>query len=272
MKLSISNIAWLPHENGEIQELLGRLKVSGIEAAPTLLFGDWSAATPDRARIIRSEWNSMGFEFVALQSLFYNHPEWNLFGPESDRKKMKDHLKRVIEIGGWLGAATLVFGSPKNRKVGALSPAQARTIAVDFFGSLSGFAFQHGTCLAIEPNPPDYQCDFVTTTAEAITLVEAVGLQGFGLHVDSGAMALNGETIDSTMEMAYPHMRHFHISEPFLQKTTQAKTNHEALGKWLRKKDYRGWVSIEMNKSPDSSNLAAVEECVEYSKNIYLEG
>ena len=50
---------------------------------------------------------------------------------------------------------------------GAVSPVDALSIAVDFFSATLGeHAAARDVTLCIEANPPEYGCDFVTTTAE----------------------------------------------------------------------------------------------------------
>src|SRR5205807_8776286 len=104
------------------------------------------------------------------------------------------------------------------------------------------------TILCIEPNPTAYECDFITTLDEAVQLVRAVDHLGFGLHVDTGALALNGErlTLPSNVSAA-----HFHISEPFLAPICQATTPHGDYARSLDSLGYTGWRSIEM-RGPES--------------------
>src|SRR5438552_1722928 len=98
---------------------------------------------------------------------------------------MLEYLSKISWLGGQLGAGPLVFGSPKNRIRGDLTFDEALKIAVPFFRSAAGNAQKNGTILCLEPNPPEYGCDFVTNTREALSVVEQVAHPGFRLHLDS---------------------------------------------------------------------------------------
>ncbi len=270
MKLAISNIAWLPEENVEVLAVLKRLSITGIEVAPTALFENPTLQRDGAVKETRRFWNDNGIEIVAMQSLLFERPELNLFGEKKVREEMFEYLKKIIDLGGKLGAKSLVFGSPKNRLAGGLSKDVAFKIAANFFSELAGTAADCGTCLCVEPNAPDYGCDFITNVAQAIELVESVSHSGFGLHVDAGVMTLNDEPHESTLEAAFRHMHHFHISEPFLMKVTDAKTNHDSLGMHLRKTNYEGWVSIEMRSGLGDSNARVVDECLRFAYDKYI--
>lgn len=270
MRLAISNIAWLPVENAAVLTVLKKLGITGIEVAPPLLFEN-PTRQPDRAIWeVRRFWEDNGIEIVAMQSLLFGRPEFNLFGAEDVRREMLEYLKRTVELGGKLGARALVFGSPKNRLAGDLPREAAFGTAAAFFAEIAATASENGTCFCIEPNAPDYGCDFVTNMAQAVELVEEVGHPGFGLHVDAGVMTLNREPYGETLDAAFPYMRHFHISEPFLMKITEGKTGHEELGQHLRGLDYQGWVSIEMRSGLGNSNVGVVEECLRYANDHYI--
>jgi sugar phosphate isomerase/epimerase len=129
-----------------------------------------------------------------------------------------------------------------------LSPEAAREVAVPFFRTLGEAARVHGLFFCIEPNPKDYGCDFVTTVAEALDLVDAVGSEGFGLHMDTGGMTLAGESASEVAEAAARY-RHFHISTPFLEGVHGSPVDHAAFAEVLRNQGYNGCVSIEMSEA-----------------------
>ena len=66
-------------------------------------------------------------------AILFGKPELRIFGPEPVRQATLDHLGRVAELAAALGARALVFGSPRNRDRGVLTPDEAFTHAVDFF-------------------------------------------------------------------------------------------------------------------------------------------
>jgi D-psicose/D-tagatose/L-ribulose 3-epimerase len=269
VKLAISNIAWQPSQNGEMAALLQDLGVTGVEIAPTMLSPDPLALPVAELRRARAFWETHGIRVVALQSLLFGHPEFNLFGSEAVRRAMLDYLRGMIALSAELGARILVFGSPRNRQVNELPAEKAQELAVGFFRELAETAAAHDACFCIEPNAPAYACDFVTNTNQALALIEQVDHPGFGLHLDAGVMALNEEPAAPTLTQAFPYLRHFHVSEPHLGVITEDQSGHRALGEGLRELGYKGWVSIEMRGGQGICNMTTAGECLRHALACY---
>ncbi len=270
MKLAISNIAWQPSENDAILEILKKLGVTGLEVAPSLLFNSPLAASPDDIQRVRGYWNENGVQIVAMQALLFGKPELQIFTDEATRRATLDYLSGVIMLAGKLGGGPLVFGSPKNRRVGTLSLEEVWQIAVPFFRTLGEVAQKHQQVFCIEANAPQYDCDFVTNTEEALALLRAIDHPGVAFNLDAGVMTLNGENYADSIEKALPYLRHFHISEPFLSKISQQHTDHNKIARTLRKWSYEHWISIEMRSGQADSNPRVVEECLKVAADIYL--
>ncbi len=258
MKLAISNIAWLREEDGAVAGLMREKGVLGVELAPTAVWADPLAAAGPAADAVRGWWLDRGIGVVALQALLYGRPDLVVFGDDVAQARTLAHLDGMMALAARLGARALVFGSPKNRTRGTLPVGEAMRIATAFFREAGARAAAHGVVLCVEPNPPEYQCDFVNTTAEGIALVEAVNHPGFGLHLDGGALTLNQEPVAAAIASAAPVLRHFHASEPFLQPLGTGGTDHAACAEALRAAGYDGWVSVEMRAGPGAADLRGV--------------
>jgi sugar phosphate isomerase/epimerase len=245
MRLAISNIAWPAGADAEALPLLQEHHVAGVELALTKIWPEPLAATAAHLDAYRTWWESRGNRIVALQALLFGKSDLLLFGSPSSREAMHNYLAGIIACAARLGAGVLVFGSPANRKRGNLDSAAALAIAVSFFRRLGDAAAQHGVALCIEPNPPQYGCDWVTTVREAIELVDAVATPGFGLHLDTAGMHLAGDG-PAAVAAAGPRVRHFHVSAPFLEGVPAGDLPHADYARVLAAQDYSGWVSIEM--------------------------
>jgi sugar phosphate isomerase/epimerase len=247
--------------------------VEGVELALTKIWPEPLAAPESEVRAYRDVWEKRGMRIAALQALLFGKPHLTLFDSESVRRQMLDYLAGIIERAAWLGVTALVFGSPKNRRRGERSHREARAIAVPFFRELGRIAHQHGVSFCIEPNPKDYGCDFVTTIAEGIELVDAVAEEGFCLHLDTGGIALAGDAPEVSLATAGQRFRHFHISEPFLVEVGSGVAPHGECAEALRAVEYSGWVSIEMSepKTPGSWR-EAIERALAFVRTIYAVG
>lgn len=248
MRLAISNIAWPAGADAEAVPLLREHGVEGVELALTKVWPEPLEATGREICACRAFWEGSGMRIVAFQALLFGKPDLTVFGTPAARRQTLNYLKGMIALAGRLGGFALVFGSPKNRRVGGLTPNEAEAVAVPFFRELGDWACAQGVALCIEPNPVEYGCDFVTRVADGIALVDAVGSEGFGLHLDAGGMKLSNDPEDSYIRAGH-RCRHFHVSEPFLQEVGPGDVPHAAFARSLRQGEYDGWVSIEMNEA-----------------------
>jgi len=270
MKISISNIAWRSEEEPAVAAAMQGLGITGVEVAPGKIGPEPAAIDDDELRGYREVWSRSGISIVAMQALLFGRGELVMFGSDAEREQLLAYFGRIIHLGGVLGAKTLVFGSPKNRQVGDRPPLEACEIAVRFFRSVGRLAADHGTCFCIEPNPPEYGCDFITNARDALALVRAVDHPGFGLHLDAAALHMAGEGAEVIRESAGT-IRHFHASEPMLaQVKPGGAVDHESFARALREIDYARWISIEMRQqSDDVDHLPIVDETLRFVTGVY---
>lgn len=270
MRLAVSNIAWPAEADDEIAGVLTGLGVSAIEVAPTKRWPDPSSATPEDAAAYRAEWAERGLRIVSMQSLLFGRDDLVIFGTENKRAAALDYLRRVMVLAGTLGAGPLVFGSPKNRRVESLPAAGVRRIAVEFFGALGNAATVSGVQFCLEPNPPEYGADFLTTSSAAVGLLAQIRNPGLGLHLDAAAMTLASERPAAAIAAAMPWLRHFHASEPYLAPIGTGGTDHGAFAAALAAEGYQGWISVEMRAVEGAAAaVAAVGDAVRRVQDAY---
>jgi D-psicose/D-tagatose/L-ribulose 3-epimerase len=270
MKLAISNIAWNLEEDDEIRELLVAFGAAGVEVAPTKVWCDPACVDDEAIVSYRRVWNECEISIPALQALLFGRPELRIFGTETQREDTLHRLCSMMRVGALLGAKVLVFGSPRNRTVGELGPEAALEIAVPFFRRAGEAASALGVVLCIEPNPPQYGCDFINTLDEAARLVRAVGCSGFRLHADASAMILNGENAARSLSDVADCMAYFHISDPYLKVPGAHREAHRQIAAALRASGWNQWVSIEMLGQPGSVNRQAIEQALRFASEVYL--
>lgn len=268
MNLSISNIAWNPKEDESVVGLLNKLGIKGLEIAPTKIWPNPLDTSRVEVEKVKEQWAIKGIELIAMQSLLFGQNQLNLFSKDS-REEMFIYLSGIIELAGQLGVKSLVFGSPKNRFAGEMSKKEQFEIAIPFFYDLGNEATKNNVVFCIEPNPVQYNCDFVTNTKDAVSLIREVGNPGFKLHLDSGALFLNEENILISIEEGIPFLNHFHISEPYLNLIGSNATPHAEVAHALKTLGYSNWVSIEMKDNLLSNNLESVERALSYAMTIY---
>jgi len=269
MKLAVSNIAWPADLDREVYALLVHNGVEGVEIAPTRLWPHWEGITPAAIRHCRAEIEDAGLRVSSLQSILYQKPDLLLFDGAEKRAALHRHLCDCADIAVSLGAECLVFGAPKNRNRGACSESDAFSIASEFFSRLAPEFVRRGVSLVFEANPPQYGCDFATTSEVAERLVRAVGSSGFRLHLDTACMHLAGEEITQSVHRGCDVLGHFHVSEAHLGAFCEPAVPHLPIARQLMASGYRGWAALEMRAA--ATPLAALECALRLFTGVYRE-
>ncbi len=259
MKLAISNIAWDERQSSKVYEKMKELKFSGLEIAPSKIFG----ATPYeyRREAVQFRENiseNYGLSICSMQSIWFGRTEM-IFKNLEERRVLLDYTKKAIDYAQTIGCKNLVFGCPKNR---VINSGFDKKIAIDFFSKLGEYAKQHNTVLALEANPDIYGTNFINYTEEAFGLVKEINNEGFKVNYDFGTVLYNGESLESLQDnIAF--INHVHISEPYLKAVSFNEKHKELLG-ILKKGNYDGFISVEMKLQP----LEYVMECLENFRQV----
>jgi len=266
MKVAFSNIAWPADQREAVAQAMERDGITGVEIAPTMLWPRPAEVSAAEAGEVRRWWADRGIEVIAMQALLYGRPDLTVFGAAAGRRQTLDYLGQLFRLAAWLGARRLVFGSPRNRQAGTLEARERDAIAMAFFAEAGNAAAEFDVMLCIEPNPPGYDCDYITTVAEARALVATVASPGFGLHLDSGAMTLQGE---SPAVLAAGAPDHFHISEPWLSPVGAGDTDHAGFAGALRRAGYEGWCSVEMRQPEGDFDIGRLAGVMRFAAGTY---
>jgi sugar phosphate isomerase/epimerase len=187
---------------------------------------------------------------IALQAILFGVAGAKLFGTAAERAKLARHLALVARIAGACGGVPCVFGAPATRDPGDMPADAAFEHAAGFFRAIVPRFADEGATLAFEANPAAYGCRFITHTAEAIALVQAVERPGFALQLDTGTMLMNNEA-PALADHAAPLAAHCHASAPHLAPVAGFATSHAPIAAALRASAYAGWVSVEMRATPE---------------------
>ncbi|ELT46398.1 sugar phosphate isomerase/epimerase family protein [Brucella sp. ZJ1_1] len=248
LRYSISNIAWPETAEEEAIALVAELGLDGIEIAPFRIFGALSDVSEETVRLYRKQLQQCGLAIPAMQAILFPASEARLFGTQSEEEALYERLNRVADIAGWLGAGACVFGAPALRNPGDMTLSDAMNDAQRFFRAVAPLFAARNSALCFEANPEIYNCRFITHTLDALALVGAVGMRGFGLQFDSGTYFANDEShmVDGAVLSA---ARHFHVSEPNLVPIGSSGVDHAQLGATLLGSAYSGWISVEMRQT-----------------------
>lgn len=262
MRLSISNIAWDADEDAQVAGLLRAHRVDAIDIAPGKYFPSPSQAGDAEIADVRRRWADRGVEITGMQALLFGTTGFNVFGPAASQDGMLGHLAAVCRIGGVLGARRLVFGSPRNRDRVGLSDDEAAEAAVPFFRRLGDIAAGEGVVVCLEPNPPCYGANFMTTSAETARIVAAVAHPAVRMQLDTGALAINGENAAEVVASYHGLIGHIHASEPDLVPLGDADADHDGVYRAVSRHLPDHVVTIEMVATKSESHLASIDRAL----------
>lgn len=271
MNLAVSSIAWTNEEESAIADKLVELGVEYVEIAPTKFWSDPTTTTEEDAKIYTKWWADRGIQVSAFQSMLFSRPDLKIFESEDNRRQTLEYMTKFFNLARIMGGKKLVFGSPKNRQKNDLSKEDADKVASEFFGTLGLEAAKQDVTLCLEPNAPQYNCDYITTAEEGDRLVRSVNESGFRLHLDTACMALTGDDFEQSITRSKDILEHFHISSPMLdQVLPRDDVDHSAAARTLHEIGYDKLVSIEMRPGDVGTNVQRVEQAVRFAQATYF--
>lgn len=261
--LGISSIAWEPTDDLAIAEALMSKSIINVDLAPTKYFGWTDPEAISKAKEIRKFWNASGISIRGMQSLLFGTQQPSIFN-RNDWRFLVNHFKRVADISEALGSTKLVFGSPQNRRLGTLDMSQGIDIAQEFFFNLGENLSSQGQTLLIEPNPRQYNCDFITTTVEAIDFVKTIGLANVRVQLDLGTCYFNQEdpialVTENEKWLGYVHLAAEHLLPLHSAPNATLKT-------FIR--NYEGTLPISIEQKTDiSEKVPYVTKAIDWIDN-----
>ena len=276
LKLAISNIAFGEDQQAALK-CVSQSGVEGLVVAPTIIWpsvseianlsGDRLETLKRKAGEYRNRLGDLGLAVVGLQSLTYGVGEnAKIFGTEEEGKNLTEHLKRLTDLAGSLGADSMSFGSPGLRNPGELSGEQAMEMVAKLFGRVAVAAHDNNTQIAIEPLS-GYGNKFVESLEQARELTDRINHPGFGIYPDTAAMHGAGDMPEDLASLVRDHrdrVRGIDASAPELKRLSLApEVPQGGYMDALRGANYDGWVSIEM-KGP--LNPDVIEKEIQYIK------
>ncbi len=271
MRLSISNLAWDPIEDPSVAALLAAHGVDAIDVAPSKYFPDFAEANPSDLARVRRWWTDHGVEIIGMQALLFGTQGLNLFGDQSSREQMLNHLGHACRIAEGLGARFLVFGSPRNRDRSGLEEAAVMARARDFFRMLGEIAANHNTVVCLEPNPLAYGANFMTDSPSTAAVVRAVDHPAIRMQLDVGAMTVNEERASAVLEAEGALVAHIHVSEPGLALLGDCGTDHGPIASAIRRHCQDRIVTIEMLADEDG-RTERVDRALAFASRWYGDG
>lgn len=267
VKFGICNETYGGWELAKVCEDVARCGYDGIEIAPFTLHENPAELTEPAAREVGRVARNAGLEVIGLHWLLVKPAGMHLTTPdESVRKKTVGFAQHLARLCAAMGGRVMVWGSPKQRNV---EPGQryedAFRYAVDAVRQVCEVAGEVGVTVAMEPLTTA-ETNFLTTAAETVRFIEAVGHPACRLHLDVKAMSSEPKPIPQIIAENRPYLVHFHANDPNLRGPGFGEVDFVPIFAALHQADYRGYVSVEVfDYRPDPQTIA--RRSIEYMRS-----
>ena len=258
MKLAICNELFEGWAFDRVCRVARSAGYTGLEVAPFTLATPITTLPASRRVELRSQAEDAGIEIVGLHWLLAKTEGLHLTSPDRTvRERTAEYLIALAEACHDLGGRVMVFGSPQQRsRLPGVSETQAFELATETFQHAMPFVAAFGVTICMEPLTPA-ETNFVTTVAEAVKLIEAVGHPHFGLHLDVKAMSSESTPVPDLIRRHAGRAGHFHVNDANGRGPGFGDTDFAPILRALDDAGYDRWLSLEVfDFSPDPETIA----------------
>ena len=229
----------------------------GVEVAPFTLAGDIRTLDAGARRRIRAAADAHVLPITALHWLLVSPEGLHINSPDpAVREATAAYLEALIDFAADLGAATLVFGSPKQRRIApGVSRDQAEAWAEAAVRRLIPRLDARDVRLAMEPLPPP-EADLWLTAHETWAFIERIGHPRVGLHLDVKSMCAEGDPVEIIRKYG-SRAFYVHANDANRRGPGFGDVEFGPILQALREAGYDGWVSVEVfDYTPDPETIA----------------
>jgi len=258
MRLAICNELFEGWPLAEAFAFAAEVGYEAVEIAPFTLGGAPGELPGSRRAQIR--------DLAAAHGLGITGLHWLLAGahgvhaaaadPEVSRRTLA-YLRDLTRLCADLGGRVLVFGSPDQRSTPAgMAPAEARQRIAGTLRAWSGAAEDCGVTICLEALPPA-ETDQITTTAEAVAVVEEIGSPAVRLVLDVKSMSSEDTPVEEQIAQAAPYLAYVQVNDASRRGPGLGGTDFVPILRALARVGYRGDVSVEaLDRGPDPVTVA----------------
>ncbi|MCM2372788.1 sugar phosphate isomerase/epimerase family protein [Aporhodopirellula aestuarii] len=258
MRFALCNETFRETALADAVRLTADLGYTGWEVAPFMLADHVDKISPDNRVQYRRVVEDAGLEIIGLHWLLAGTEGLHLTTrDEAMRKRTSEYFTKLTHLCGDLGGSLMVLGSPlqRNRTEGQ-STEEALANAASVLREALPALHERNVRIAIEPLGPE-EGDFLNTADEGCDLIDAIGDDHIGLHLDVKAMSTEDEPIDQIIRRHADRMIHFHANDPNRLGPGMGSVKFEPIMQAIRDVGYDGWVSVEVfDYSPGAETLA----------------
>ena len=240
MKTGMNMLLWATHVTADHFPIIARLKKIGFDGVEVPIFeGD-----VDHYKKIRKELDNLGLGCTTVGLMT---PEANPIAPDPAlRQAAVERFKRLIEWTATLKAELMAgpFHSPLGVFSGTGPTEDEKKRGADVLHQAAEIAHKAGVKLAIE-YLNRFECYFLTTAADARTLVKRVNHPNFRMLYETFHANIEEMNISEAIASCSDSFIQVHISKNDRGTPGTGHVHWDETFKALRKANYDGWLVIE---------------------------
>jgi len=246
LKLAICNELF---ENWELENVIAfcaDLGYDGLEIAPFTL-DEQPTKLPFRRRTqLRQFAENHQLDLLGLHWLLTDQKGLSVSSANADiRKSTENYLCDLIDLCADLGGRKMIFGSPNQRNVEkGQQYGEVWKNTVHLFQNCMPRAEKREVTICFEPLPP-LETNFITTAAEGIKLIQAVGHPNFQLHLDVKSMSYEKKTISEIIRESIDWLAHFHVNDTAGHEPGNSDIDFSPILAALHAVGYENYISVE---------------------------
>jgi D-psicose/D-tagatose/L-ribulose 3-epimerase len=242
-------------------ELAASLGYDGLELAPFTLGPEPYLLDAMRKAELRRAAAEAGVKITSLHWLLLTPEGLSITTADANvRACTVEVMRSLVDLCAELGGDVLVHGSPRQRELEPGREAEGRGRAIDCFHAAAEVAAAAGVTYCLEPLSPAETC-FVTSVAEAVEVVRAIGSPAFRTMVDSCAAAAGeSEPVPALLDRWLPTglIAHVHLNDRNRRAPGQGNDRFAPVLATLRRHGYAGTAAVEpFVYQPDGPGCAA---------------
>jgi D-psicose/D-tagatose/L-ribulose 3-epimerase len=240
MKTGMNLLLWTTHVTSEHFPILAKLKRAGFDGVEVPIF-EGNAA---HYKTIRKELDNLGLKCTTVTIAT---PQANPISDDAAvREAAVQHLQWAIDMTAELGGEIMAgpFHSPLAVFTGAGPTDDEKKRAADVLRKAAEAAQKAKVTLAIE-YLNRFECYFLTTAADARTLVQRVNHPHFRMMYDTFHANIEEKNIAQTIASVADSFVHVHISENDRGTPGTGHVHWDETFRALRKVNYDNWLTIE---------------------------
>ena len=165
-------------------------------------------------------------------------------------ERIKSHMPVAARF-----KAMIIVGLVRGTVKPGVESAQAMDWLIKALRACSEAARPHGLRLALEPINR-YETTLINTAAQGLELIERVGVDNFGLLLDTFHMNIEEPKIEDSIKQTGERIFHFHVADSNRWYPGAGHLDFKAILETLKSTSYAGWISGEFLPKPDSDTAA----------------